>query len=125
MSVPNFTDYPFAVRPLNQEEGGGYLITFPDLPGCMSDGETYEEAIENGRDAFACWMAAHIEDGRPIPVPSGGEEPAKFVTRLPKSLHARLVARARQEGVSMNTLVATLIAEGLGARAERDKPPRN
>jgi antitoxin HicB len=38
-------DYPFRVRPLTDEEGGGYLIAFPDLPGCLSDGETIEEAI--------------------------------------------------------------------------------
>ena len=38
------------------EEGGGYLIEFPDLPGCMSDGETIEETIENGKDAVACWI---------------------------------------------------------------------
>ncbi len=41
--------YPFMTRVLLPEEGGGYLIEFPDLPGCMSDGETLEEAIENGR----------------------------------------------------------------------------
>ncbi len=33
-------EYPFEMRPLTEEEGGGWLIIFPDLPGCMSDGET-------------------------------------------------------------------------------------
>lgn len=40
---------------MNAEEGGGYLISFPDLPGCMSDGETIDEAIANGQDAFSGW----------------------------------------------------------------------
>jgi WD40 repeat protein len=40
-------------RPLPEDEGGGYLIEFPDLPGCMSDGETIEEATTNGLDACA------------------------------------------------------------------------
>lgn len=35
-------DYPCAVRPLKKDEGGGYLVEFPDLPGCVSDGETLE-----------------------------------------------------------------------------------
>ena len=39
--------YPFEIRQLSEEEGGGYLISFPDLPGCISDGETIEEAIES------------------------------------------------------------------------------
>jgi antitoxin HicB len=60
----------FAVRSLTEDEGGGYLIEFPDLPGCMSDGETIEEAISNGADAKRCWIAAMREAGRPIPPPS-------------------------------------------------------
>ncbi len=116
MNIPDFDDYPFEIRPLSEEDSGGFLITFPDLPGCMSDGETPEEAIREGRDAFRCWMLAHIEDGRPVPLPNSGGEPGKFVQRLPKSLHAKLAARAKQEGVSLNTLVLAFIAEGLGRR---------
>lgn len=111
---PDF-EYPFELRPLAQDEGGGWLITFPDLPGCMSDGETTEEAIINGRDALAAWIAAAREAGREIPQP--GELPSgKFVARIPRSLHARLAARAKQEGVSMNALVSTFLAESLGRR---------
>ena len=44
--------YRFIVRPLTDEEGGGYLVEFPDLPGCMSDGKTVEAAIVNGVDAM-------------------------------------------------------------------------
>jgi len=114
------TDYRFTVRPLTEDEGGGYLVEFPDLPGCMSDGETVEEAIANAEDAKRCWIAAMKEAGRPIPPPSA--EPAegysgKWQLRAPKSLHRRLVERARREGVSLNTLAVTLLAEGLGERA--------
>jgi antitoxin HicB len=115
MPVPK---YPFEIRALTAEEGGGYLITFPDLPGCMSDGETVEEAITNGADAEAAWLQAARKWGDPIPQP--GEGPSgKFVQRLPKSLHARLAARARQEGVSMNTLVTAVLAEALGRKEGR------
>jgi antitoxin HicB len=48
----NLNRYRFTVRPLSKEEGGGYLVEYPDIPGCMSDGETIQEAIANGREAL-------------------------------------------------------------------------
>lgn len=118
--MPKFEAYPFQITPLSDEDGGGYLITFPDLPGCMSDGESPEEAVRMGRDAFRCWMAVHIEEGRDIPVPGGGGPASgKFNLRAPKSLHAKLARRAETEGVSMNTLAVALLAEGLGRKEAR------
>ncbi len=116
----NKIEYPFEMKPLSQDEGGGWLIVFPDLAGCMSDGETPEEAIENGKDAIQCWLQACKEDGREIP--SAGESSSgKFMTRIPKSLHTRLISRAKQEGVSMNSLVSSFIAESLGKKESTSK----
>lgn len=120
-----FEAYTHVISPLSSEEGGGFLISFPDLPGCISDGETIEEAIHNGRDAFLAWISAHADMGREIPRPSyrvpEAEPPmsGKFVQRVPKSLHAKLSVLAKQEGVSLNTLVLTFIAEGVGMREEK------
>jgi len=115
----NKTDfqYPFEVRPLDAEEGGGFLVTFPDLPGCMSDGESVEEALKNAKDALECWLEANAHWEKQIPEP--GTYSGKFIQRLPKSLHARLVQRAKKEGVSMNTLVTAFIAECLGKRTSK------
>lgn len=110
----NLTKYPFEIRPLDEEDGGGYLITFPDFSDCIADGETHEEAIRHGQDALAETIAALESLGHALPAPNSGGYSGKFVQRVPKSLHARLANRARSEGVSMNTLVATLLAEGLG-----------
>jgi antitoxin HicB len=108
-------DYPFTIRHLSVEDGGGYLIEFPDLPGCISDGETIEEAIKNGRDALNCWIAAARDSGRKIPLPGELEQQSgKWVQRVPKSIHLRLVNKAKEEGVSLNTLVVSILAEGLG-----------
>lgn len=113
----DLTLHPFEVRPLTKDEGGGYLISFPDFSECISDGETSEEVIRNGMDALAETIAALEDMGLPVPVPgSGGAFSGKFIQRVPRSLHARLAARARQEGVSMNALVTTFLAESLGAR---------
>ena len=38
-------DWPFQLCPLDEQDGGDYQVEFPDLPGCLSDGETIEEAI--------------------------------------------------------------------------------
>jgi len=114
-----FEAYAHVVETLTEEDGGGYLITFPDLPGCMSDSETETEAVLNARDAFSAWMSARAHIGKPIPKPTRhGEsaEPVRLKQRLPRSLHANLVARAKAEGTSLNTLVTILLAERLGKR---------
>lgn len=119
-ATPKFENYSFKVEPLKKEDGGGFVIVFPDLPGCMSDGATYEEAIENGREAFQAWMDSMNEDGKSMPKPGSGQEaPAKFVLRLPRSMHERLTTRASAEGVSLNSLVQVYVAEAMGKREGR------
>lgn len=66
------TDYPFEVRPLTAEEGGGFLITYPDFSDCIADGKTVEEALENGKDALQATIAALKTNDLPVPAPSGG-----------------------------------------------------
>ena len=114
-------EYRFTIRPMTAEEGGGYLIEFPDLLGCMSDGETVEEAIAHGADAKRDWIAAMVEAGRPVPPPAAADAySGKWVLRTPKSLHRGLAERARQEGVSLNALAVARLAQGLGQRMPRD-----
>jgi antitoxin HicB len=62
--------YPVIVSPLSEADGGGFAATVPDLPGCMSDGETPEEAIANVADAIEVWLEAARDMGRDIPRPS-------------------------------------------------------
>lgn len=62
--------YPVLIRPLSDEDGGGFLATVPDLPGCMSDGETPEEAVINVQDAILTWIEAAEDLGHLVPPPS-------------------------------------------------------
>lgn len=62
-------DCSVLIEPLALEDGGGYLATVPDLPGCMSDGETREMAARNVGDAIKVWIEEASALGRPIPVP--------------------------------------------------------
>ena len=62
--------YPVVITPLSLEDGGGFAATVPDLPGCMSDGETPEEALHNVLDAIDSWIEMAEELGHSIPEPS-------------------------------------------------------
>jgi predicted RNase H-like HicB family nuclease len=115
-----FEAYTHILRPLSAEEGGGFLCILPDFQHCFSDGETEEEALNNARDAFASTVSALADMGREIPAPdyfpitTPAEVSGRFVTRVPKSLHAKLTTLARSEGVSLNTLVISFLSAGIG-----------
>ncbi|MGQ2910083.1 MAG: type II toxin-antitoxin system HicB family antitoxin [Aliihoeflea sp.] len=63
-------EYHVVIAPLPPADGGGFVATVPDLAGCMSDGETPEEAIANVRDAIAEWIETAKGLGRQIPAPT-------------------------------------------------------
>jgi antitoxin HicB len=109
----------FEIRPLTAEEGGGYLVEFPEYPGCVADGETPEEAIREARDALNSYLHTLEELGRPLPV-TGDVYGGQWRQRVPKSLHAALARRAEREGVSLNMLVTTMLAQSLGRREAGD-----
>ena len=101
---------------LPPEEGGGYLIEFPDLPGCMSDGNTIEEAIENGKDAVFCWIETAKAFGDEIPQPgSANGFSGHWIQQIPEHIHTQLLQQAEQEGISLNTLVTTILSAELGS----------
>ena len=98
-----FEAYSHIVSQIPKKDGGGFLVTVPDLPGCMSDGATEVEAIANGKDAFKAWVSARKDAKKEIPEPfyrpdTAPEVSGKFVTHLPKSVHAKLAERAKAEG---------------------------
>ncbi len=92
---------------------GGYVVVFPDLPGCLTQADTITELPELAEEARTLWIEAEYEDGRDIPLPSYPEEySGKFVARMPKSLHRRLAEGADRQGVSLNQHVVDLLARG-------------
>lgn len=52
---------------LQTEPEGGYTISVPSLPGCISYGDTFEEAIDMIKDAMEGWLSVASEEGIPIP----------------------------------------------------------
>jgi antitoxin HicB len=63
-------EYAVRIERLAENDGGGYLATVPDLPGCMSDGATPEEALKNVQEAIVSWIEAAKEWKLDIPEPS-------------------------------------------------------
>ena len=108
------TEYAVMVEPLSAADGGGWLATVPALPGCMADGETREDALVDVQNAITEWQDAARQLGRGVPNPA---TLGQWRQRVPRSLHEKLKIRAALEGVSLNALVTTVLAEAIGKRA--------
>lgn len=81
-------DYPIIISPLSEEEGGGFVGIAPDLLGCMSDGETREEALANTLLAIDEWLATHERRGLTPPVPGSA-------SRKERDNHERLLRQLK------------------------------
>ena len=93
---------------------GGYVAVFPDLPGCMTQGETLEEVIYMAKEARELWLECEYDtDPNDIPMPSYPVEySGRFNVRIPKSLHHLLADAAERDGASLNQYVVMLLARG-------------
>ena len=98
---------------LVESDEGGFFAKVPDLPGCMSQGETQEEALANVREARGLWLEDAVEAGDEIPEPAtAAQYSGRFLARVPRSLHERLARAAERDGISLNQLVVSLLAAG-------------
>lgn len=103
---------PYTIELTPDADEGGFVASFPDLPGCLSVGDTAEEAVANAVDAKRAWLEAALEDGIEIQEPASLKDySGQFKLRLPKSLHKSLAERSRQEGVSMNQYCVYLLTK--------------
>ena len=96
---------PYRMIVVPDSDEGGFAVSYPDLPGCISTGDTIEEALKNAEDAKKEWIKAAIEEGITIPEPSNDDitnYSGQFKLRIPKSLHRSLSIHAKEEGISMN-----------------------
>ena len=106
---------------LTEEDEGGFVAHHPELPGCIAQGETADEAVINLREARESWVAVRLEEGLDVPEPRADVEySGKFLVRLPKSLHADLADAARREGVSLNQLVVAALSGHLAKSGRTD-----
>lgn len=103
--------YNYIIQKVNDESGEYYVAKVLEFDGCMSDGDTFEEAYENIRDAMLGWIETKLAYGFEVPLPKSDDEySGKFVIRMPKSLHKKLTIEAEKEGVSLNQLALYKLA---------------
>jgi antitoxin HicB len=113
-TVEHYLSLPYTIE-LIPEPQGGWFVSVRELPGCMSQGDTPEEAIEMIQDAMRGWIEVSLEDGDTIPEPRPLEDySGKFVVRVPRSLHQDLVETADREGISLNQYINVALARSLG-----------
>ncbi|MGB9975807.1 toxin-antitoxin system HicB family antitoxin [Thermovenabulum sp.] len=113
----NVLDYKIEIEKVTDDEGGGYIATIPEL-GCIGDGNTIEEAINDVIEVAENLIKIAKEDGKEIPIPQRykikEEYSGKLTLRIPKTLHKMLSLQAEKEGCSINQLITTYISLGIG-----------
>lgn len=101
-------------RELIPEEDGRWFVRIKELPNCFSQGNTPEEALSMIEEALQGWLEVEIEAGEDIPEPRDEPYSGRFNTRVPKSLHRRMVEIAESEGVSLNQWIVSVLSEAVG-----------
>lgn len=111
-TVEEYMSLPYRMEIVSDSLEGGYVISYPDLPGCLSSGKDIVEAIRNGEAAKREWFVAAIESGYQISEPDRlSSYSGRFKLRIPKTLHRKLVIQAKNEGVSLNQYCVYLLSK--------------
>lgn len=111
-TLNEYLELPYKLEIVEDKDEGGFIAAYPDLPGCISCGETVESAVANARDAKKAWLEAALADGVAIAEPDRLEDySGQFKLRIPRSLHRSLAEHSKQEGISMNQYCLYLLAK--------------
>lgn len=128
MQLEDYLKLSYTIE-VTQDESEGYTGWFAkvvELPGCMTQADSFAELGEMIEDAKRAWIESALEDGEDIPLPRKVEDySGKFVVRLPKSLHKQLVVTANQEGVSLNTYVNVALSQVVGRQIAKEADALN
>ncbi len=107
-----YMSLPYRLEIVPDADEGGFVACYPELPGCLTCGETVEAAAKNALDAKREWIAAALEEGIAIREPESLEGySGQFKLRIPRSLHKSLAEHSRSEGISMNQYCLYLLSK--------------
>ena len=111
-TIDDYMKKAYRMEIVEDKDEGGFIVTYPDLPGCISCGETIESAVANAIDAKEVWLEAAIEEGIEINEPDSLDYySGQFKLRIPKSLHKSLAEHSQREGISMNQYCVYLLSK--------------
>ncbi len=118
-TLDDYLAMSYRMEVVEDKDEGGFIVSFPELPGCLTGGETIQEAIENAADAKRAWLKAALEEGIEIREPDSLEEySGQFKLRIPRSLHRLLAEHSKREGISMNQYCVYLLSRNDAAFAQ-------
>jgi antitoxin HicB len=120
--VDDYLALPYTLR-ITPDPHGGYVGVVEELPGCITQGESWAEMGDMLRDAMRAWITVALEDGRPVPLPKERGEAARFLLRLPQTLYHDLQRAAEREGVSLNQYLVYRLALGSWREGEPTPAP--
>ena len=83
-------EYGIATRELSEEEGGGILAYYIDMPGIAGDGESIEEAIKDVKSAFGCYLEVALENKEEIKEPSHLERSKRINITIPLNVLSKI-----------------------------------
>ena len=98
-TLSDYMAMSYRMEIIEDKDEGGFVVSYPDLPGCITCGETLESAVANAVDAKKAWLEAAIDYS------------GQFKLRIPRSLHRSLVQHSRREGISMNQYCVYLLSK--------------
>jgi len=121
--VEYYMELPYTIV-IRKDDEGDYVARVEELKGCIADGRTPEEALKSLAEVQGAWLEEAIEAGQVVPEPSCEDflPSGKWVQRVPRSLHRKLSAMAKADGVSLNHLVSAILAETTGVRSRKAEP---
>jgi antitoxin HicB len=114
-TVQDYLSLPYTIV-LRPDEDGDMVARIAELPGCVTHAASEAEAVANLREVQRAWIEQALRTNVPIPEPVTEEvlPSGKWLQRVPRTLHAKLVALARIERVSLNQLVTSLLSQAIG-----------
>jgi antitoxin HicB len=113
-TIDYYMGLPYTIEMVPGLESG-WVVSVRELPGCISQGDSPQNAVDMIREAMCGWLEIALEDGIPVPEPRPAETfSGKFVVRVPRSLHREMTEIARRESVSLNQFVSTALARAVG-----------
>lgn len=110
-TLNDYMQMSYRMEIIEDKQEGGFVISFPELPGCITCGETIEAAVANAQDAKKAWLEAALEQGIAIQQADTLQEySGQFELRIPRSLHKSLAEHSKKEGISMNQYCLYLLS---------------
>jgi predicted RNase H-like HicB family nuclease len=111
-TLNDYLELNYRMEIVEDKDEGGFVVSYPELPGCITCGENIESAVTNALDAKKAWLEAAIDDNIEINEPDSLEDySGQFKIRMPRSLHRSLAEHSKREGISMNQYCVYLLSK--------------